>query len=240
MTAERSGWLVAVAVAAVVAVVEAPIVLAGRTWTDRAYQTEVVPSRAAAGSAWAAGRLPEWWDGSGLGVPLAAEPSHGAMYPLLAIAGAGPDLAAMDLLIVVHAMLAAIGVAIWARRRGVDEISAVVAGAALAASGALHAALLAGGLGVAWLPWIGWAAEPVDDPLARRAKIRRACLVAALIGAAGLAGPPAALIDAVIVAIVVGRSRWAVIGAAAGVVACACAWLPAIVHRLGDVASAGV
>src|SRR5690242_9456378 len=161
----RSSWLCAAAVAAVVAVVEAPIVLGGRTWADRGYQTEVVPSRAAAASAWASGRLPEWWDESGFGVPLAAEPSHGAMDPLLLAVGAAPDPApAIDLMIARHVALAAIGIAIWARRRGCDDVVAVVAGASLAASGAIHAALLAGGLGVALVPWIGWAAEDADEP----------------------------------------------------------------------------
>jgi hypothetical protein len=247
----RSSWLVAAAVAAVVAVVEAPIVLGGRTWADRAYQTEVVPSRGAAAAAWASGRLPEWWDGSGLGVPLAAEPSHGAMYPLLAVVGEAPDPApAIDLSIALHAALAAIGIALWARRRGCDDVVAVVAGGAIAASGALHAALLAGGFGIAWLPWAGLAAEPPDDaPLgvgARRARLRRAVALAAVIGAAGLSSSAAA-IDAAIVAIAVasgskrgrGAIGWTAGAIAVGAIACAAAWLPALVHRLGDVAPAG-
>ena len=261
MRAQRSAWLVAAAVAAVTAVVEAPILLGGHTWADRGYQTEVLPVRAAAADAWASGRLPEWWDGSGLGVPLAAEPSHGAMDPLLAAVGAAPDPApAIDLLLALHVLLGAIGVAVWARRRAGDsDLAAVVgavAGAAVATSGAMHAALLAGGLGVAWLPWVGWAAEPPPpDGVGalgigmRRARMRRAVVIAALIGAAGLEGPPAAAIDAVIVAFAVAaaadtRDRWAwpawIAGACAiGAIACAAAWLPAIAHRAGDVAPTG-
>jgi hypothetical protein len=263
MRTHRSAWLVVAAVAAVTAVVEAPILLGGHTWADRAYQTEVLPARAAAGDAWAAGRLPEWWDGTGLGVPLAAEPSHGAMDPLLAAVGAAPDAApALDLMIALHVLLGAIGVAMWARRRaGESDLAAVVAavaGAAIAASGAMHAALLAGGLGVAWLPWVGWAAEPPPpDGVGalgigvRRARMRRAVAIAALIGAVGLEGPPAAAIDAVIIALAVAigdahaaRDRFAwplwIAGACAtGALACAAAWLPAIVHRAGDVAATG-
>ncbi|MCE9574938.1 MAG: hypothetical protein K8W52_17445, partial [Deltaproteobacteria bacterium] len=148
---QRPGWIVAAVVAAIVIVVEAPILLGGQTWADRAYQTEVVPSRAVAGEAWAEGRAPEWWSTSGLGVPLAAEPAHGAIYPPLALVGLGADaLPVIDALIVLHVLLAAIGLAAWARRRyELDDerlvpLAIAAAGAGLGASGVLHAALLAG------------------------------------------------------------------------------------------------
>jgi hypothetical protein len=254
---QRPGWIVVAVVAAIVIVVEAPILLGGRTWADRPYQTEVVPARAAAGAAWAAGRTPDWWDGSGLGVPLAAEPAHGALYPPLALVGLGADaLPVLDALVVLHVLLAAIGLAMWARRRyergerddeWIVPLAIAVGGAALGASGALHAALLAGGFGVAWLPWVAWAADGLASSPSPRG---RALAIAATIGAAGLAGPPAAAIDAAVLALVIAvagaprgaRARVAGLCAAAigaGALACAAAWWPAIAHRTSDVASSG-
>ena len=78
--------LVALVLAAIVLVVYAPIVLGGRTWDDARYHTEVAPPRIAAADAVLHGELPTWWEGTALGVPLLAEPSHGAAYPLTWIA----------------------------------------------------------------------------------------------------------------------------------------------------------
>lgn len=251
---QRPGWIVAAVVAAIVIVVEAPILLGGQTWAAPGYQTAVVPSRAAAGAAWADGRAPEWWDGSGLGVPLAAEPAHGAIYPPLALVGLGADpLPVIDALIVLHVLLAAIGLAAWARRRyELDDdrlvpLAIAAGGAALGASGVLHAALLAGGFGVAWLPWVAWAAEGLAVAPRPRA---RALVLAAMLGATGLAGPPGAAIDGALLAAAIAlagagrgdrRATAGLVAAAiaAGAAACAAAWVPAVLHRTGDVAAAG-
>jgi len=85
-----------VALALIVAVLatQARVVIGGATWDDATYQTEIVPPRLAAAHAIHAGTWPAWWDGASLGVPLAAEPSHGALAPatLLAASPRGLDL----------------------------------------------------------------------------------------------------------------------------------------------------
>ncbi|MBL9019366.1 MAG: hypothetical protein JNL83_34580, partial [Myxococcales bacterium] len=83
MTPPRSLPVVAIALALVlgVIVVHARVVAGGKTWDDVAYHAEIAPPRLAAAEQIQRGALPQWWDGSGLGVPLAAEPQHGALYP---------------------------------------------------------------------------------------------------------------------------------------------------------------
>src|SRR5438445_10134932 len=63
----RSLPLVALALAVAVLVVEARIVVGGKTWDDVRYHTEVAPPRLAAASAVLRGEPPAWWDGPGLG-----------------------------------------------------------------------------------------------------------------------------------------------------------------------------
>jgi len=77
----RSLPLVAVVLAVAVVAIHARVVAGGKTWDDVRYHVEVAPPRLAAAESVQAGRLPAWWDGTALGVPLAGEPTHGALYP---------------------------------------------------------------------------------------------------------------------------------------------------------------
>ncbi|HSK03022.1 MAG TPA: hypothetical protein VK932_17345, partial [Kofleriaceae bacterium] len=79
-TPRRALLLVAAALAVAIVAIHVRVVAGDRTWADVRYHTEVAPPRLAAAEAVQGGELPAWWEGSGLGVPLAAEPSHGAMY----------------------------------------------------------------------------------------------------------------------------------------------------------------
>jgi len=173
----RSLPLVALALAVAVIVVHARVVIGGQTWDDVGYHTEISPPRLAAADLVQGGTLPAWWDGTGLGVPLAAEPSHGAMYPPLWIA-ATPR--ALDLAMLLHLAWAALGVAVWARRRtppattGVSDPAALVAGLLVATTGLLASTALRGALpALAHLPWIGAAAVWLASASARHARVRR-------------------------------------------------------------------
>lgn len=223
----RSLPLVALALAAAVLVLQARVVIGGQTWDDVAYHTEVAPPRLAAAAQVHAGQLPAWWDGTGLGVPLAAEPSHGAAYPPTWLA-ATPR--ALDLAIVVHLLALALGVALWARRRASDT-GALIAGVFAATTGIAASCALRGALpALAYLPWIGWAASGLADASDRRTRARWAAGVGALVGAIALAGQLAMVVDAIALAAVVGARRdtwrWLAGGVAAGLAIGAALWLP--------------
>ena len=245
----RSLSLVAAVLLIAVLAVNARIVFGDRTWADVRYHTEVVPPRLAAATTAHGGALPQWWDGDGLGVPLAAEPTHGAWYPPQWLPTTPRGL---DLFTVLHLAWAALGVAVWARglypRRegtpgalrgdargrepGCSEEAALVAGLLLATTGLLASAALRGALpGLAHLPWIGIAATCLADAgvtgRPRQAWLATAAL-GGLLGLVGLAGNGGAFIDALVIAVVVsGRQRLVGVALLGGLAIAAAQWVPA-------------
>jgi hypothetical protein len=231
--------LVAFVLVAIVLVVFAPIVLGGQTWNDLRYHTEIAPPRIAAADAVLGGEVPTWWEGSALGVPLLGEPSHGAAYPIGWIAATPQSL---DLLLVVHVLWCALGVALWARRRGASELGALVAGVLVATSGVIVGAALRGALpALAQLPWIALAASRVASVSRRSCRVRWTSALAALIGLVGLAGQLAVLAIALVLAslLLARHLRWLAIACVAGLAIASVQWLPAI-FVLGDSAGATV
>jgi hypothetical protein len=221
--------LVAFVLAAIVLVMYAPIVLGGKTWDDVRYHTDVAPPRIAAADAVLHGELPLWWEGTALGVPLLAEPSHGAAYPVGWIA-ATPR--ALDLFLVVHVLWCALGVAVLARRRGASELGAVVAGALIATSGVITSAALRGVLpAIAHLPWLAICATTMATAKTRTMRARHAIATAALVAMIGLAGQYPVLIQAGLVCAVsvpFSRTRWAVLAWAAGFLIAMPQWISAL------------
>jgi hypothetical protein len=246
----RPAWHLAVVLAAAVIVVHAPVLVGGQTWADPAHLGELVPSRLAAAEQVARGEVPAWWSGTGLGVPLAAAPHHGALYPPHWLPGLAPGaaMALLDLILLVHAWCAALGVAIWSRRLGANDVGAVAAGAAFAASGVVGAALVSGAIvALAYLPWIGWAADRVAMAAGARARIRAALALALPLGLVALTGELAIAIDAAVLAVLMtmARARQPALALAATAAAIAGGALlggaqlvPAVLHLTGDVASA--
>ena len=236
----RSLPLVALALGVVILVVQIRVIAGGQTWDDVRYHTQVAPPRLAAAASVQRGDVPGWWDGSGLGVTLAGEPSHGALYPPHWLAAAPRGL---DLLIVIHLAWAALGVAVWARRRA-DDRSALVAGVLLATTGIATSAALRGALpALAQLPWLGAAVGALAQAATRRDRAHAACAIGALIAAIALVGELALVIDAVAIALVLGiaagRTRWLAAAIGAGLAIGALQWLPAIL-QLSDEAGAEV
>ncbi|MDB4961605.1 MAG: hypothetical protein JWP01_1604 [Myxococcales bacterium] len=248
----RSLPLVALALAVAVIVVHAHVVIGGTTWDDVRYHTEIAPPRLHAAASVQGGELPAWWDGTGLGVSLAAEPSHGALYPPIWIAST-PRL--LDLVLLLHLLWAALGVAVWARRRtppattGVSDPAALVAGLLIATTGILESTALRGALpALAHLPWLGaaaaWLAEatarraraevPADADVARRDQARAAAAIAVLLGLVGLVGQLAVLVDAIVLVVVIaGRRstvRWLAAALAGGLAIAAAQWIPALLQ----------
>ncbi|HET9992338.1 MAG TPA: hypothetical protein VFQ65_27590, partial [Kofleriaceae bacterium] len=221
----------AVALALIVAVLatQARVVIGGSTWDDATYQTEIVPPRLAAARAIHDATWPAWWEGASLGVPLAAQPSHGALAPAMWIASTPRGL---DLVMVLNIAWLALGVVLWARRRGASELAALTAGVLLATTGLVTAAALRGALpALADVPWIGICAVELAAAESPRAAARWAALLGAFVGLVGLAGQFGILVDAVAIAIVFGATRrtwrYLAIGLAAGLAIAAVQWWPA-------------
>jgi len=224
----RSLPLVALALGVAVLVVQIRVIAGGQTWDDVRYHSEVAPPRLSAATAVQDGEWPAWWDGSGLGVALAGEPRHGALYPPIWLA-ATPH--ALDLVLVAHLAWAALGVAVWARRRASDR-AALVAGVLVATTGVLFSAALRGALpALAHLPWLAAAADGLARAATPRARSLAACAIAALLGAIALAGELAVVIDAIAIALALGlrrtSARWLAAALAAGLAIGAVQWLPA-------------
>lgn len=120
----RSLPLVTLVLGVAILVVQIRVIAGGQTWDDVRYHTEIAPPRLSAARAVQRGDVPGWWDGSGLGVPLAGEPSHDALYPPHWLAA---EPRALDLVVLAHLAWAALGVTVWARRRASDR-GALIAG----------------------------------------------------------------------------------------------------------------
>jgi hypothetical protein len=238
MSAPRSLPLVAIALAVAVIVAQGRVIAGGDTWADVRYHTEVQPPRLAAAASVHAGRLPLWWDGSGLGVPLGAEPSHGAWTPLAWIASTPRD---DDFLQILLLWWAAFGVAVWARRRGAGESGALVAGLLVATSGVMASAALRGALpALAQLPWLGAAATLLGDAKDRRERANATAAVGALLGAIALAGQLAILVDAIAITVAIGarrdHARWLAGALGIGLAIGAVQWIPAAIELGSGVA----
>ena len=221
--------VVALALLVAVLATQARVVIGGATWDDATYQTEIVPPRLAAAHAIHAGTWPAWWDGASLGVPLAAEPSHGALAPATLLAASPRGL---DLVMVLNIAWLALGVVLWARRRGASELAALTAGVLLATTGLVTATALRGALpALTHVPWVGLCAMELAAAEAPRTAARWAALLGLLLGAIGLAGQLGILGDAVGLALVFGAARrtWRYLAVAliAGLAIAAVQWWPA-------------
>ncbi|HEX9595303.1 MAG TPA: hypothetical protein VF982_00355, partial [Anaerolineales bacterium] len=109
----------------------------------------------------AGGDLPLWNPGLGMGAPLIANYQLAFFYPpswILALI----DIAwGQTLLVMLHLMLAAVGMERLARKVGISRQGAVLAGMAFSMSGYLvaRASFLSIIWAAAWLPWLLWAVE---------------------------------------------------------------------------------
>lgn len=230
-TPSRSLSLVALALGVAILVVQIRVIAGGQTWDDVRFHTEVAPPRLAAAEAVQRGGVPAWWDGSGLGVALAGEPSHGALYPPQWVA-ATPR--ALDLAIIAHLAWAALGIAVWARQRASDR-GALLVGLLAATTGILTSAALRGALpALAHLPWLGAAVGWLGQATTRRERSRAACAIGLVVGAIALAGELAVLVDALALALALGlgrgTARWLAAAIGAGLAIGAVQWIPAVIQ----------
>lgn len=174
---------------ALVALAYASVLIGGQTFADAGWVGQVAPARYAAGDAIARGELPAWWHEAGLGAPLLAEGTHGALYPPAWLAALGG--AVMDLVAIAHLWFLAIGTAMLAGRLGADAPGKLLSGAAAALAAVTGGALVGGVLfSLAWSPLAAERAFALAEATERRARVRAAVAVAVCLAAAGLGGAP--------------------------------------------------
>jgi hypothetical protein len=82
-----------------------------------------------------AGRLPAWNPYEGLGVPLFAQAMHSVLHPVSLAAAFLAPAGGLDVLIVAHVVLAAMGAFVLAREVGASAPGAALAGCAFGLSG---------------------------------------------------------------------------------------------------------
>ena len=110
--------------------------------------------------------LPQWDPFAHGGQPLLSNPNYGALYPLSWLALVFPPAMALNLLVLLHAGLAAWGAFRLARRLGAGASAAVLAAVAYACGptflALLHTLTIA--LAMSFLPWVMEFALAVLDP----------------------------------------------------------------------------
>lgn len=181
----------------------------GATFVGRDHLTWTLPAKEAIAQALRAGHIPAWWESVNLGVPLASNPAHSALYPPTWLVAVAPLPWGVDALLIAHVLFAGFGAAALSRRWGAQPGGAILAGSALMLSGFTSSTVVHGVpiLTLSWLPWICWAA----DRLAERTTLRATLVLAAFVAGELLAGDPSfALVGgwlAIVIAAVRGRAR---------------------------------
>ncbi len=136
--------------------------------------------------------LPAWNPLIHGGQPVLSNPNYAAFYPPTWLGLALPAAAALNLVILLHAVLGFAGAWRLARRLGCGRSGAAVTALAFTGGGAFvaSASSVTPFCGLAWLPWIlGWG-EALFDPADRRPRWRRLLPVAAGLALQLLAGEP--------------------------------------------------
>jgi len=174
----------------------------GETFALRDQLTWTLPSRAFLHAALAAGRVPEWNDGVGLGISFAGNPAHGVAYLPAWLVALVPAAWGSDLLLIVHLALLAAGTSVLARRIGADRAGGALAGVAAGLSG-YAASVIVDGIPILSLAWTPWLLVAIDRLLlaAPGARRRAAAWAAAAWAAQILSGEPACLVDAGLLAL---------------------------------------
>jgi hypothetical protein len=154
------------------------------------YQRDILaywyPGMAAFRRALAEGALPLWSPHFGFGVPLLADASFQLAYPPTWLALVLPLPVQYELFVAGHALWAALGAALLARRLGCGRVAATSAAVAFSLSGPVlsAASLFHHYAGAAWMPWVLAALARA----LRRPGLRSSLALALAAGAQLLAG----------------------------------------------------
>ncbi|MGA8809254.1 MAG: YfhO family protein [Thermoanaerobaculia bacterium] len=134
------------------------ILLAGLNLYTRDIPLVYYPERAVLRTILRAGALPLWNHFASGGQPLAANPGYEAFYPLQWLVALGPLRDMFHLEIVLHYLIAALGMYLFGRALGLSRIASAYGGLAWALGGLMLALsnLLPFLFSAAWLPWVGF------------------------------------------------------------------------------------
>lgn len=181
--ADRTRWLLLALV--LVSIPYAPL-LAGRVLHQRDLNMWQFPARWLLGRALGAGEIPVWNPYQGLGFSIWADPLYGAAYPpnwLHAVA-AGPR--AVNLLLLLHLELGALGMFLLAARFGARPAASAVAALAFALGGFATSMWTFGILllPLAWFPWTALGFVALADDVGTRRRIGAGPAVRAAFSAA--------------------------------------------------------
>lgn len=222
--------LVALLTAAAAAFAVSFAALAGTaSWSDDAYQRELVPARRAAASAIRQGDLPLWWDGAGFGAPMLQAPRAAALYPgsWLSARGWGVDIVGVLHLVLLGAATGALAVRCRRQTASAEPRGARVLAAALPAASGVGGAAIVGG----WIASLAWLVVALAILAAWGEQRRRAAgLTVAL--AAVVVGGGAELLLLAVVALAVQVARASahrlplLLALALSLAMSAAAWLP--------------
>ncbi len=182
----KSLWILAV----VLMTVYAPL-LAGRVIYHRDVARFVYPSRWFVRDCILRGQWPWWNPDIGLGFSTLADPQYGLFYPPNLLHLVGPLPVAVMLVMLLHLLGGALGMALLGRSFGLRREATLVAGLSWALSGYV-ASLWTNGCrlpSAAWIPWLALAFVHLAGRVAIAQPWRRAAAgLAAAIGAAFLSG----------------------------------------------------
>jgi hypothetical protein len=245
----RAQVLTVLALAATTLLVYVRPLLLHETLVLRDHLSFTLPARQVLADSLAAGRLPEWYDGIGLGTAFAQNPAYGVTYPPAWLVAALPMPFAADLLLVLHVLLAGVGTAALSRRLGAEPVGAAVAGATFLAGGYVTSVVVNGiaALTLAWTPLVAWAAHRVATADRLSTRGRAGLALSALFALQILSGDPAGTLTSAVLAgslaLIVSTRRLAVLcvlGAAFAfaLLLAAVAVLPTL-HFLADSERAG-
>ncbi len=185
----REGVAAALALAALALLVHRDVVFGGRALFDRDFEHVLYERLFAFRAAVAAGALPLWNPYPSFGEPLLAVANWQFLYPTTWLALPLPPDVAEAALVLVHTLVAGLGVWALARELGASRTGALVAGALWSVSGPLQSCANATTnllVGSAWISGAWWA-------FARHARTGRArdlLLAGAIVAACLLGGSP--------------------------------------------------
>lgn len=172
---------------ALISLVYAPL-LAGKILYNRDLSRWVYPARWFVRDCLERGEAPWWNPDIGLGFPVLADPLYGVFYPLNLLHSVGPLPVMLMLVLLLHLLGGAVGVALLGRAFGMRREAAAVAGLAWALSGFV-ASLWTNGLRLpagAWIPWQGLAFVHLAGAVSGGRPWRRAAAAAGAAVAGGI------------------------------------------------------
>jgi len=134
------------------------ILLAGLNLYTRDIPLVYYPERAVLRTILRAGALPLWNHFASGGQPLAANPGYEAFYPLQWLVALGPLRDMFHLEIVLHYLIAALGMYLFGRSLGLSRTASAYGGLTWALGGLMLALsnLLPFLFSAAWLPWVAF------------------------------------------------------------------------------------